>query len=384
VQAALARVPQPSPADASAELWALVGAARPQGVLDVPTPKSPVPVGPSAPSAPPAAEAAPLRASWSELAAARPGIRRRTVAGVAVTLATALLAVMLVRRAPDGGARRAPPPVVAPVPAPAPPAPPAVPDITVPNAVPDVAPNTTPDPADAVEPPVAITVLGAPADGRVRLGDSLRLRARLVDAHGVPTTAVVVWSSSDSARLQVRGGAVGRVRALAVGGPVTLTARAGALRRDVRIEVVAPPVANAPPDSAAPAPTAGAHLVAAAAAADSALHAARAALVAQLERRSLDTLARHLVAGEGASVPDFLRWLADADRFAVASVVEEGAPSVGPDRATCEVRVWMTWRSGLFNRSRHREAARFRLVLTARHGAWTVEEIRLVDPFPRA
>jgi acetyl esterase/lipase/5-hydroxyisourate hydrolase-like protein (transthyretin family) len=87
-------------------------------------------------------------------------------------------------------------------------------------------------------PGVATSLSVTPTQATLGLGDTLRLSVSLRDANGGElSTSGITWTSSDMSRVGVSQ--VGVVSALALGGPVTVTARSGSLAAQAQITVVA-------------------------------------------------------------------------------------------------------------------------------------------------
>jgi hypothetical protein len=158
-------------------------------------------------------------------------------------------------------------------------------------------------------------------------GDSARLVSTVVNRRRQRLTrADVRYTSTDPARVVRRGK---WLVALAVGGPVTVTATSGAARSAVHVDVVPP--RGSVRDSVAPrAPLA--------APADAEVRAAVDELLAALRARDAGVLARLLTerAGDGSPTSDFLDWLRDARGFAVE---RPATGRVGGDGAVRSVAV---------------------------------------------
>jgi hypothetical protein len=212
----------------------------------------------------------------------------------------------------------------------------------------------------------------------LRVDDSLALRARVTGAGGALLAAAPVrWTSSDPARVAVRGGWA--VAQAAGGRPGTLTATTGTLRRTVRVAVAARPAAPAPV-AAAPPPTAAPRAPRRPSADD--VRGAVDDLVTLLRARDVDRLAVRLapVAGDGSRSSAFLGWLSDAGSLRV------GAPAVGAPSDEAEprvaVRVPIAWRGGGLLRSGQQREATFWVSLVREGDGWRAGTVRLAGRFP--
>jgi hypothetical protein len=249
---------------------------------------------------------------------------------------------------------------------------------------PDTAAPSMPPPP-AASGPSRIVITAAARARALAPGDSVLLRASVLDADGRPVPdARLAWTSSDTGRLALRAGRAG-VYAVAGErtGPVMVTARAGAARGGLRVVVAAPRVARAldggdvvpAPDPAAPAEDASSGAVA---------RREIERFIANLEGRRMDALGRQLGAeGDPAIVRTFLAWLRGANRLEISPVVIGPSRPAEPGRAVSEFTVWLHWRTRTLGVSRRRaQEARFRVVLMQDDGAWRPVEVQLADPFP--
>jgi hypothetical protein len=230
--------------------------------------------------------------------------------------------------------------------------------------------------------PAELVMSGAAARGRLTLveGDSVRLRARVTDDRGLRVPgAVVRWSSTDSARVLVRGS--GWVVARAVGS-AQVDAASGPLARAVRVTVTPrPPAVSETADAPSTASTASASP---AAPSEADARAAADELVGLLRSRSADELTRRLAAeaADGSPAADFVSWVRTV-RGLAAGPPAVGTPSAaGRGRARVAVRVPLSWRGGGLLKGTVRRDATFWLSLVPEGGGWTGGDLVLQARFP--
>jgi serine/threonine-protein kinase len=227
--------------------------------------------------------------------------------------------------------------------------------------------------------PARVAVVGLPADGRLREGDSVRVRATVLDGRGARLAAAPVdLASSDSARVAVRkhGGSQYVVARAARGGgaPVRITARSGGAvaRRSVTVVGRGPlgdagsEAAHGPSDSVARPREA---------AVDAALDSVLAGLSAN--RRELFGRLRP-ADGDSASAIRFLEWAAGVRRLRVRGASRE-RPVVTRDGATVDFAVELTWHRGL--RRDPVRTARLRATFVPDGRGWRLDRLQLREPF---
>jgi hypothetical protein len=204
----------------------------------------------------------------------------------------------------------------------------------------------------------SVLIDGMPRRGRLTLGDTVQLRARLSGAARPGTsTRPVVWRTSDPAVVSVDRGTL---IAQGVGGPVTLTVMLEGRTAERRLTVQPRPVATIPPT-------------------DEEGRAAVGALVRAIDLHDMPEVERMLGASsEGAEFrAKFVPWLANrSDVNAALDGYTAGAFENGQQTVT--FRLNMNWRGTL---RRVRRVASFKAVLAREGPTWRVASAALTEEF---
>jgi hypothetical protein len=235
------------------------------------------------------------------------------------------------------------------------------------------------DPADVVR----VVVEGA-ADS-LAVGDSVRLRAALVDGRGVPrpegeaTAARIRWRSADTSRVQVSP--AGWARATRAGGPVTVTAQVGSARGRRRLRVV--PASGA---RVAAGPEWTTDLAAPAGPSTAEAESLVETFVAALRGRDVAVVGRLLEAGGAASAAEVTRWLRERRAFG-AALVERGALHADGDAFAMDFRVTLSWKTRTLTDlhrggTAHATSRTFRATLARDAAGWGLRGVTPVEPFP--
>jgi hypothetical protein len=204
----------------------------------------------------------------------------------------------------------------------------------------------------------SVMIDGMPRRGRLTLGDTVQLSARLSGpARPGASTRPTVWRTSDPAVVTVdRGTLVAR----GVGGPVTLTVMVEGRTAERRLTVQPRPVESIPPT-------------------DDEGRAAVGALVRAIDLHDMPEVERMLGASnQGAEFRDqFLAWLQKrSDVNAALDGYTVGAFANGQQTVT--FRLNMNWRGTL---RRVRRVASFQAVLAREGSTWHVASAALTEEF---
>jgi serine/threonine-protein kinase len=213
----------------------------------------------------------------------------------------------------------------------------------------------------------------------LRVGDSLRLGARLLDGTNAVPGGTVVWRSSAPAALAVDS--AGWIHARAVSPrAVAVTARVGETtgRLLVRVVAAAPVVAEAPPPAPAPA--------ALAPPTPAEVDRVAAAVAARVEAKDAAGLRGLFDAFGGPHTAAPLLDVLREDDLKVNGI-EPGAPVLDGTRATVPVQLRLKWRRGKFSRAFGVKVDEAAAALEARldhaDGRWQLAGLRLTSPFRR-